>query len=99
MTEAIGIRLEEDFVKVLNKISKEESLDRSAILRKLLKLGYSDYLKQKAKQKYLVKKVTLSEAAKIARITIWEMQKYLIEEGYKSEYSIDDLKEDMSLLN
>src|SRR3989344_6634600 len=95
MSEAIGVRLENEFLKTVDNISKEESLDRSTMLRRLLALGFSDYMKQKAKEKYLAGKITLSEAAKIAGITIWEMQKYLIEEGHKSEYSIKDLEDDL----
>lgn len=98
MAEAIGIRLDEDFLKVIDKISREESEDRSVILRKLLKMGYSDFMKQQAKEKYILGQITLSEAAKIAGLTIFEMQKYLIEGGYKSEYSIKDLEEDLNLL-
>lgn len=98
MGEAIGIRIEEDFLFSLDKLSKEESLDRSSMLRKLLHLGFSDYMKYKAKEKYLVRKITLSEAAKMANLTLWEMQKYLVDEGYQSSYSIKDLEEDLHLL-
>ena len=98
MAEAIGIRLEDEFLKSVDKISKEESLDRSTMLRKLLILGFFDYIKHKAKEKYLAGKITLSEAAKMAGITIWEMQRYLVEEGYKSEYSIKDLEDDLRSL-
>ena len=80
------------------KISKEESLDRSTMLRRLLSLGYNDFTKQKAKEKYIIGHITISQAAKMSNLTIWEMQKYLTEEGYKSEYSIKDLEEDMKLL-
>lgn len=98
MNEAIGIRLEEGFLKVIDKISKEESVDRSVLLRKLLGLGFKDFMKYKAKEKYLAGKITLSEAAKMSSISVWEMQKFLIDEGYKSEYSIKDLEEDLKLL-
>lgn len=98
MAEAIGIRLEDDFLKKVDKLGNEESLDRSAMLRKLLKLGISDYLKQKAKENYLAGKVTLSEAARRANITIWEMQRYLVEEGYQSKYSIKDLEGDLKIM-
>jgi len=60
-----------------------------------MKVVFSDYIKQKAKEKYLAGKITLSEAARMAGMTIWEMQKYLVEEGYKSEYSIEDLEKDL----
>ena len=36
MNEAIGIRLNEDFLKKIEVLSKEEVLDRSSILRKLV---------------------------------------------------------------
>ena len=44
-------------------------------------------------------KITLSEAAKAANLTIWEMQKYLIDKGFKSDYSIDDLEKELESLD
>ena len=35
-------------------------------------------MKQKAKEKYLVGQITISQAAKMSNLTIWEMKKYLI---------------------
>src|SRR3989344_4026589 len=98
MSEAIGIRLDEDLLFIIDKIGKEETEDRSTTIRKLLNLGIKDILKIKAKEKYISGKITLSAATKIAKLSIWEMQSYLIELGYKSEYSIKDLEEDMELL-
>lgn len=98
MAEAIGIRLEREFLVKVEKLSREEALDRSTLLRLLLKYGFEDFMKKKAKQRYLAGKCTLSEAARMANSTLWEMQRFLIEEGYKSEYSIKDLEEDMKLL-
>lgn len=99
MSEAIGIRIDDDFLKTIDDLSKEEALDRSTMLRKLLNLGYSDFIKQKAKEKYISGQITISQAARMSNLTIWEMQKYLIEEGYRSQYSIKDLEEDMGLLD
>ncbi|MEK6948025.1 MAG: UPF0175 family protein [Nanoarchaeota archaeon] len=99
MGEAIGIRLDDEFLKIVDKLSKEESLDRSTMLRKLINIGFSDYIKQRVKDDYLKGKLTLSEAAKKANVTIWEMQKYLVDNGYNSDYSIKDLEDDMKLLN
>ena len=98
MAEAIGIRLEKGFLRGIDKLSKSESLDRSTMLRKLLNLGLMDFMKKKAKEEYLAERVTLSGAAKMAGVTVWEMQKYLVDEGYKSDYSLKDLEEDMKLL-
>ena len=43
-------------------------------------------------------KITLSEAANRANLTLWEMEKFLVDRGYKSEYSIEDLEKEMMLL-
>jgi len=98
MAEAIGIRLDEDFLKKIEKLSKEEILDRSTVLRKLIQVGYDNIMKQKAAQKYTQGKVTISEAARQAELTVWEMEKFLVENGFKSEYSIEDLDGELKLL-
>ncbi len=98
MSEAIGIRLDEEFLKKIETLSKEEVLDRSSTIRKILNLGYQALAKRKAAESYLAGKITLSEAAHRAEITLWEMETYLVEQGYKSDYSVDDLNSELTLL-
>ncbi len=52
---------------------------------------------KKSAQQYVEGKVTLSEAADKAEMSVWDMEKYLVEHGFKSNYSIKDLKEEMKL--
>lgn len=91
MTEAIGIRLDQDFLKKIEKISKEEVIDRSSAIRKLIYIGYQNFIKKRAAEDYIKGKITISEAAHRGEMTVWEIEKYLVEEGYKSSYSIEDL--------
>ena len=98
MSEAIGIRLDKDFLKKIEKLSKEELLDRSSTIRKLVHVGYQDTIKKKAAQEYMQGKITMSEAAHRAEITIFDMEQYLVEQGYKSSYSIEDLKREMRMI-
>lgn len=95
MSEAIGIRIEDDFLEKIEKLSKEEVEDRSTIMRKLLSLGYTQALKKRAAESYQQGKITLSEAAARAEITIWEMEKFLVEQGFVSSYSLEDLQEEV----
>ena len=99
MSEAIGIRLEKGMLNKIQKLGKSEALDRSAILRKLISLGYKDLIKIKAAEDYIKGKITLSEASHVAEITIWEMERFLVEQGFKSDYSLEDLKNESRLLN
>ena len=95
MGEAIGIRLDESFLKKIEELGKEEVLDRSSTIRKLVYMGYISLIKKKSAEDYIKGKITISEAARRAEISIWEMEKYLVEQGYKSEYSVEDLNKEL----
>lgn len=56
------------------------------------------HLKEKATEEYLSGKITFSEAAHRANTTLWEMEQRLINKGFRSSYSIDDLEEEMNFL-
>ncbi len=98
MSEAIGIRLDKVFLKKIEKLSQEEIMDRSSTIRKLVYIGYNDFIKRKAAEDYMKGKITMSEAANKADITVWEMEKFLVENGYKSDYSVEDLDRELNLI-
>ncbi len=91
MKTSIGVRLDKEFIEKLESTGEEENLDRSTIIRKFLQKGYRAYMKEKAADKYRKGEITISKAAEMADITVWEMEKFLVEEGYVSKYSIEDL--------
>jgi len=99
MSQPIGIRLPDEILREIDKVSKREIEDRSTVIRRLILLGYSTFRKQKAAEEYTKGIITLSEAAKQADITLWEMEKFLVEQGYKSEYSIEDLADELRILD
>lgn len=98
MAKSVGIRMSKDLIRKLDRLASKEKLDRSTITRKLLKEGYKEYLKKKAADRYKKGKVTISKAAEEAGITVWEMEKFLVEQGYKSSYSIKDLEQERTNL-
>ena len=59
MSEAIGIRLDKNFLKKIERLSKEEVLDRSSTIRKLVYLGYQNFIKNKVAQDYIRGKITM----------------------------------------
>ena len=95
-SQAIGIRLENELLNKISKISKEEKLDRSTIMRILLEEGYKTHIKKKVLEEYKGGKITISKAAEKIGITVWETEQELIKQGFKSEYSIEDLKEEIN---
>ena len=94
-SQAIGIKLDNKFLNKIENLGKEENLDRSTIMRLLLEEGYKTRIKKKAAKDYAAGKITISNAAEKAGLTVWEMEQYLVLNGFKSQYSIEDLNEEV----
>jgi len=94
-TGAVGVRIDKDFLKKIEKLGKEDFMDRSTTMRALLEEGYKSRMKRKAAEKYKAGKTTISGAASQAGMTIWEFEQYLILNGFKSQYSVEDLKHEL----
>jgi metal-responsive CopG/Arc/MetJ family transcriptional regulator len=99
MGDAIGIRLTDDLLRDIEELSKEEKEDRSTTIRKLVTLGYKGYMQKKAAEEYKKGIVTFSEAARRAGLTIWEMEKCLVDEGITSSYTLEDLERESRILD
>ncbi len=95
---AIGIRLPKEVLSRIERLSREEAEDRSTMIRRLVIQGYSNFIREKAAQRYRDGRLTLSGAAHQAGLTLWEMERYLIEHGYKSSYSVEDLASELHSL-
>lgn len=90
--------MDKELIEKLDSLGSEEDLDRSTIARKLLKQRYKDYLIKKAADRYKKGKITVSKAVEEAEITVWNMEQFLIEQGYKSGYCLKDLRRESSHL-
>jgi len=98
MAEAIGIRLDPETMKKVDALTKEEFEDRSTIIRRLLRIGLQEAGKEKSAQLYREGKITLTEAAHRAGLTLWDFQHYLVDKGFVSSYSVEDMSEELKLL-
>jgi predicted HTH domain antitoxin len=97
-TISVGVRLPKKFLEYIDKEAKRESVDRSVIIRRLVERGAAEFEKEKAAKLYIEGKISLSGAAENAKLTIPEMVDYLVSKGFKSEYSMDDFREGVALL-
>jgi predicted HTH domain antitoxin len=52
--------------------------------------------RRKAAEDYVAGKTSISKAAEKAGATVWEMEQYLVSKGFKSQYSTEDLKDEMN---
>lgn len=85
-------RLEEDLIKEFEELAKEENLDRSALVRKILLEGLQQEHLNLAFQKYMLKEISIERAAEIAKISIHEIILKMSQLGITSNLTLDDFE-------
>lgn len=96
--ESITVRAPNALLEKLERLSEEEGLDRSTVIRRLLEIGYDEFMLEEAADRYRRGDITVSEAADLAECTLWEFERNLVQEGYVSDYSIADLERESAAL-
>ena len=76
----------------LEKISKEEKIDRSSALRKVLDIGLNEYNKRKAVEDYRMGRVSIGKASELAGISIAEFYKILENENVPLKIDVTGIK-------
>ena len=92
MMKSISIRLREDFMKEAQKLAQLESVDKSTIIREALEKGFAEVKLEIALEYFSKGKVSTSEAAKIADLSIGEMMDEIVKRGLKQQLTMDDMK-------
>jgi predicted HTH domain antitoxin len=77
----VSARIPREMEEEVEALMREEHLEKSAALRRLLHLGIENYRRERAVRLLFERKATLSKAAQVAKITIWEMLDLVRERG------------------
>lgn len=94
MGETITTRVDDSEAKDIRMIGKEEKLDRSAVVRRLLSKAVMEWKIEKALKQYQEKKITIGKAAEIAGISLREALAIASSKGIAFQYSVRELEED-----
>jgi predicted HTH domain antitoxin len=92
MMKSISIRIREDFMKETDKLAKAGMVDKSVILREALEKGLAEVKLDSAIGLFGEGKVSTSEAAEIAGISIGEMMDEIVKRGLKPGITKEDVK-------
>jgi len=85
-------------VKLIEEIAREEKVDKSTILDRALERYTKEWKLNRAIESYREGSVTLSRAAEIAEISVWEMITILAERKIPHQYDVEDFEEDLKAL-
>lgn len=82
-----SIRLDKDDLKYLDEIAAKQSIDRTALIKRAIKLGVHDILLADALQRYQDGNCSAWEAAREAEMSLWEFLEELRkrEIGFKAD--------------
>ena len=95
MTEVtVSARIPKDMEREVVELMREEHLEKSAALRKLLHLGLSEYRVERALRLLSQGKVSVGRAAEIARMSLWEFSDLVRDRRipWVSDELVEDLK-------
>lgn len=94
MTEVtVSARISKEMERELEEIMREEHLEKSAALRKLLHVGLSEVRQERALRLLSRGKVSFGRAAEIARMNLWEFADLVRER--RIPWVADELAEDL----
>ncbi|MBI1935510.1 UPF0175 family protein [Candidatus Woesearchaeota archaeon] len=94
-TSTVSARLESKDIKEIERFAKEEDLDKSTFVKKLLHRSLENYKIEYAFRLYKEGKVSLWKAAQIAGKSLWDIIALMEEYDAYLNYDVDDLKEDL----
>ena len=94
MKENIGTRVSKDIARDIEYVAKEESTDKSKLVRELLAVAIKKRLIDLALEKYSKREISLGRASELARVPLADFMKIAAEKGVYVNYSIESLEKD-----
>jgi|Deesub1362B_J571_1020462.scaffolds.fasta_scaffold02966_9 predicted HTH domain antitoxin len=90
-----SVRLPKEMIEEIERISKEEGVDKGTLLRKLVAESLNEYRIKKALESYRDGRISLWKAAEIAGITYREALEELRKRNIPFRYDVEDLRADV----
>lgn len=82
-----SIRIPKDMVAAIELVEKEEKIEESTAMRKLIRIGFETYIGNLYKQG----KVTLREAARLLKLSQIETMNLFLDAGIKGNLDASDV--------
>jgi len=95
MPVTVTTRVDEELVKIIDRIAKEEGMDRSTVIRRFLLRAVKEWLIEKSLEEYEQGRLTLWQAAKRCGLSLWEMINEVKKREVHVPYTLEELREDL----
>lgn len=98
MSETISSRIPGDIGREVEEFMREENLDKSAAIRKLLKTGLGEWKRQRALKMLVEGEATFNRAAEIAGMNLWDFADFVRKSGGNWITSVENIRRDIEAL-
>ena len=95
MMKNISVRLKEDFMKEAERLAKLEMVDKSTIIREALEKGFAEIKLEIAIEMFSKGKISTTEAAEIAELSVGEMMDELVRRGIRPNITKEDIMDSL----
>ncbi len=97
-TTIISTRIAKEDARQIGKFAKEEALDRSTFLKRLVRRSLDEYKVASAFRQYKEGRISLGKAAQLAEKSLWEMLDLMKRYEANFQYDVSDLEQDVKTL-
>lgn len=95
MSETISTRVPEGIGREVEEFMREERLDKSAAIRKLLRTGLGEWRKRRALKMLEEGEATFNRAAEIAGMNVWDFADLARKSGGNWVTSVERIRSDI----
>ena len=97
-SRVISARVSKERMELVEEIARAEKVDRSTVLDRALEHYAREWRLRRALESYTEGRVTLSRAAEVAGLSVWEMIDAIERRRTPPQYDIEDLEDDLKAL-
>jgi len=97
-TQILSTRLDKKHSQEIDLMAKDNNLDRSSFIKHLLLKGLHEYKIQSALSRYNKNEITLSKAAEITGVSLYDIISLIEKHKIELNFSIDDLEHDIEAI-
>ncbi len=94
----VSTRLDPEEIKLLEALADLSGFDRSTLVKSLLRRGMKELRLEHAAEALRTEKVTLSRAAELAGLDVWDFIAGMESRGLELHYGVDELDQDLDAL-
>jgi len=95
MEKTVATRISHELEEEIVDFMREEGLDKSAAIRRILEIGLNEWKRRRAIELYRAGKATLWKASQIAGLSLREMLDELNRLKIVTHVTVEDIEEDI----